>query len=373
MTERNSKRGLKEWFKAQPAPIKAAMLGALIIAILALSKAVLVPAQQYLSSTRTAPNPTVTLTSATASSGIATAALSPTPRRAATATPAPSVPSLYGTVFHDWNGNGRQDSTEAPGEPPLPGIRVCLDDSSVLCAVSDSNGQYVIDDVAPGEHTLAIDSQRYSFRFPSVDAGVALDAQDVPVMVEGRTLSDLGLGEGPLTLPFLCGDMDKVTGVIEYFDRDRRPGLARDWMGRPVPQDGYGATTIEVQGELQIVATAPGLVNYVGPDSDGFVVEVRSLVAVPWIPTGGPLWLYFYGLDEVSVQRGDTVARGQTLGRITGPGSGAGNDLGSLSLRAKYTDGYGSYIFIDLFRDAQTVGSHGLWTRDNDPVCFPGP
>ena len=349
MTKRNRRRDLKEWFKAQPAPTRAAVLGALILGVFGLSCAAGEPATDPLA-TRAAASPTVTLT--------------PAPQAAATGALAPSVPSIYGTVFHDWNGNGKQDAIEAPAEPALPGIRVCLDDSgSGLCAVSAESGHFVIEEVPPGDHTLWVESDRYSYLFPSVDAAVALEMEDVPVTVDGRTLVNIGLGEGPLTLPFLCGEMGQVVGVSDHFDRDPRPGPVRDWMGQLLPKDGYTATTFKVQGEVTVVASAPGVVNYFGPDAGRYLVELQCDAAVPWFPANRPLWLYYYGLDEVSVEQGDTVARGQTLGRVTEVRS-------EISLRAKYTDGYGSYIFVDLFRDTQTVESRGLWTRDNDPVCF---
>ncbi len=354
----NPLRDLHERFDAHLGPSRAALLCALILAMLGSCKAAVEPT-------------TVAIPSPTAFAGGPSATLSPAPQAAATELPTPAVPAIFGTVFHDWNGNGKQDSAEAPGEPALPGIRVCLDDiASDLCAVSDEGGQYLIEGVLPGDHTLVIDSQHYLYLFPSVDAALALEPQQAPVTVDGRTLVNLGLGEGPLTLPFLCAEMGQVVGISDHFDRDRRPGPARDWMGRPLSKDGYGATTFEVQGEVQIVAPAPALVNYVGPDSGHYVVELRSDAVVPWLPDSRPLFLYLYGLDEASVTRGDTVARGQVLGRITESGSEGGRER--LSIRAKYTDGYGSYIFIDLFRDTQREGAHGLWTLDNNPICFQG-
>jgi murein DD-endopeptidase MepM/ murein hydrolase activator NlpD len=281
---------------------------------------------------------------------------------------------MYGTVFYDWNGNGTQDWVEGQGEPPLPGLRICLDDlDSGLCAVSAETGQYLIDEVPPGEHNLLVDADPYSFLFVSVDAAAALGMEDVPVAVDGPTVVNIGLGDGPLTLPFLCGETGQLAGVSNYFDRDPRPGPVRDWMGGSRSTDGYTATTFDVQGQITVVASAPGVVNYVGPNADRYVVEVLCDDAVPWFPAGRSLWLYYYGLDEVSVERGDRVARGQTLGSYTEYGLETGSDLQRFSIRPKYTDGYGSYIFVDLFRDTQAAESRGLWTRDNDPACFPGP
>jgi len=371
VTRQNPMRDLQEWFKGRPAPTRAALLGILILGMLGLFETACEPTREYSLSARTATSPAVTLPSATAISGGSRATLSPASQATATGTPAPSVPSIYGTVFHDWNGNGERDSIEAPGEPALSGIRVCLDhDDSGLCASSDESGQYLIEEVPPGDHILLVDSDRYSYFFPATAAAVALELQDAHVTVAGRTLVNIGLGEGPLTLPFLCEEMDKVVGVSNQFDVDPRPGKVRDWMGRSEPQDGYTATTFELRGEVQVVASTSGVVTYFGPDAGRYVVELSCDATVPWFPAGRSLWLYYYGLDEVLVAQGDRVTRGQTIGRVAHYGSEAGRLLDQFSLRAKYADGYGSYIFVDPFRDTQRTEPRGLWTRVNDPACF---
>jgi hypothetical protein len=359
MTERNPARDLNKRFKAPPGPIKAVLLGALILGILGLFAAACQPAA----------SPTATPTSATTIPKSPTATQSP----AATETPAPSVPSIYGTVFHDWNGNGKQDSIEAPGEPALPGIQVCLDDGDpTLCAVSDESGQYLIEQVPPGEHSLWVESDQYSYLFPSVDAAVVLEVETLPVIVDGAILVDIGLGEGPLTLPFLCTEMDQVVGVSRYFDADIHPGQARDWTGGSQTVDGYLGTTFEFQGEVEIVAPAPATVTHVTFWEGRYLVQLGCDI-VPWFPDNRSLQLYFSGMDEISVKKWDIVARGQTIGRATECHPEAESGVECFTIRGRYPDTYGSHVFVDLFRDTETAGSRSLWTRDNDPVCFPGP
>ncbi len=367
MTNCRPVHDLQEWFKSRPSSAKGGLLAVLILAMLVSCKAAVEPTAEYSGPTQAAQSPTVV-------SGSPSATPPPAPQATATVPPAPSIPSIYGAVFHDWNGNGKQDSVEAVGEPALPGVRVCLDDpGSGLCAVSDDSGQYLIEEVPPGDHNLLIDAERYPHLLPSIDTAVALETEEVPVEVDGRTLVNIGLGEGPLTLPFLCAEMGQVVGISANFDQDRRPGLVRDWMGGSQSEDGYEATIFELRGAVQVVASAPGVVTYIGTYLGRYVIEVRCDATVPWFPSSRTLWLFYYGLEELSVERGDTIARGQMLGRITETGSEGGSVLKHLTLRAKRTDSYGSYVFVDLFRDTQKVESWGLWTRDNDPACFPGP
>lgn len=344
--------GILRWLGAQPTVARVALVGALVLGVYGCNQPTLQPATEVASTTQTAATPAA-------------------PQATSIESPVPSGLSLRGTVFHDWNGNGKQDSAPAPGEPALPGIRVCLDDAdSGLCAVTSGDGQFVIEEAPPGEHSLWIDSDRYSYLFISVHEVAALETQDVHVKINGPSTLNLGLGEGPLTLPFPCAEMGQVVGVSDHFDADIRPGQARDWMGRSQAEDGYAATTFAVRGEATVVASAPGLVFYVGGYADLYIVEVHCQLSVPWFPGNQPLSLWYVGLDEVAVQRGDIVARGQVLGRVLESGSATAEGLERLTLRAFRTDGFWGYVFHDLYRDTQKVGAQGFWTRDNDPACF---
>jgi murein DD-endopeptidase MepM/ murein hydrolase activator NlpD len=339
--------GILRWLGAQPTVARAALAGALVLGVFGCNQPTLQPATEVASTTLT------------------------DPQAAGTGSTVPSGLSLHGTVFHDWNGNGKQDSDSAPGEPALPGIRVCLDDAdSGLCGVTSADGKFAIEEAPLGEHSLWIDSDRYSYLFISVNEVAALETQDVCVRIDGPSTLNLGLGEGPLTLPFPCAEMGQVAGVSDHFDADIRPGQARDWMGRSQAKDGYAATTFAIRGKATVVASAPGLVFYVGGYADLYLVEVHCFLSVPWFPGNQPLSLWYVGLDEVAVQRGDIVARGQVLGRVLESGSATAEGLERLTLRAFRTDGFWGYVFHDLYRDIQKVGARGFWTRDNDPACF---
>ncbi|MDH7499977.1 MAG: SdrD B-like domain-containing protein, partial [candidate division NC10 bacterium] len=68
--------------------------------------------------------------------------------------PPPGYGSILGVTFNDRNGNGIRDE----GEPPVPGIRIQLEDGSV--AVSDEEGKFSFTNLLMGEHTLSLDTKR---------------------------------------------------------------------------------------------------------------------------------------------------------------------------------------------------------------------
>lgn len=59
--------------------------------------------------------------------------------------------TILGKVFHDPNGNGRQD----PGEAGLSGVRLAMEDGTAV--VTDPHGRYSIPGVLPGQHLLVPD------------------------------------------------------------------------------------------------------------------------------------------------------------------------------------------------------------------------
>ena len=60
--------------------------------------------------------------------------------------------SVSGTVFDDLNGNGQPD----PGEPGIPGVKVCLNDAGgeIGCVDTDPLGNYSFDDLLPGDYSI---------------------------------------------------------------------------------------------------------------------------------------------------------------------------------------------------------------------------
>gem|GEM_PF-2914433 len=68
--------------------------------------------------------------------------------------PPPGYGTIVGIAFDDRNGNGLRDQ----GEPPLPGIRVQLEDGSV--ATTDQEGRFSFTGILMGEHTLSLDTKK---------------------------------------------------------------------------------------------------------------------------------------------------------------------------------------------------------------------
>ena len=56
--------------------------------------------------------------------------------------------SIYGTLFHDANLNGRRD----PGETGIPGVAILIDGYAAV--TTDRRGRYHISNISPGEHRL---------------------------------------------------------------------------------------------------------------------------------------------------------------------------------------------------------------------------
>ena len=99
--------------------------------------------------------------------------------------------SIGGVIFEDKNNNGLMDSNEVG----LSGILVLLYDdvgTGTQETVSDSNGNYLFEDVFPGEHTVGAVSPGDEYNFsPVVDGGNQLSPYG--------TMSNMGLSQ-PFTL-----------------------------------------------------------------------------------------------------------------------------------------------------------------------------
>ena len=74
---------------------------------------------------------------------------------------------IHGTIYHDWNANGVRDLEE----PPMPGIRVSLEDPRcdlLLSAISDSDGTYAFPGLIMGTYLItAEDAPGYCSTTPN--------------------------------------------------------------------------------------------------------------------------------------------------------------------------------------------------------------
>jgi len=173
-------------------------------------------------------------------------------------TEAIQLTSLQGRLFFDHNGNGKQDGEE----PAVPKARVILMHRTrgfVTETVTDSSGDYRLEDIRTGLYTLHVEAEknfqymcRSSEEFRRVTEGYELSLEygaDVPGM-------DIGLMEGFLTLPL---SSKTKYSVGRYYDWDPDPKKSLWWSGM-VGSDPYNHEGIDYdtgEGE-DVLAPAPG-------------------------------------------------------------------------------------------------------------------
>jgi len=189
-----------------------------------------------------------------------------------------------------------------------------------LCSVSAEDGSYFIADVPAGQHPVVIKSDKFPFCFSSLDEVIALQLRNPQVTVAADTLQNFGLAEGLVHLPIRCEQMGNVVGASKYFDLDPGPGV-RDWTGGQNASDGHAATDFEVTSDVKIVATLPSEVVDIHqvefpagtsyPNDLSVHVQTTGPI-VPWTRSNTAFWVIYVHLQEVSVEVGDVVSKGDT-------------------------------------------------------------
>jgi len=125
---------------------------------------------------------------------------------------------LFGVIFFDYNGNGKQERNE----PPIPNITVALNGANLT--VSNSTGQYAMGGVSKGEHSLRVYGPR-NFRYMCESAEeFRRSNESYRIQVHNDTRKDIGMMDGFLTLPFSSSTPIEIT---DHFDHD--PGLDGMW------------------------------------------------------------------------------------------------------------------------------------------------
>jgi murein DD-endopeptidase MepM/ murein hydrolase activator NlpD len=309
-------------------------------------------------------SPTVNLTTQTTSltstkSSVATTReLTTTSTSLSTSTQATQPASLQGRLFFDYTGNGKQDYiTDGPQEPAVPNAKVQLKDSVgkvVAEAVTDSAGDYRLEDVKAGSYKVSIEADkkfRYmctsaeEFRAVTRDYVVHLDDPKKPKRM------DIELMEGYLTLPFAWGTRE-LFGRI-YVDVNAGVGDVRDWNGGFNTKENHLGTDFMIDENAAIRSASPGRVakSYYSTD-DGNTIAIQNLE--------GHLEIYCHlNTREVSVNQ--RVNRGEFIGL-----SGSTGRLGGFHHLHFQFGGYGSER-MDPYRDVLDPKSKCWWTKDNDP------
>jgi uncharacterized repeat protein (TIGR01451 family)/LPXTG-motif cell wall-anchored protein len=96
-------------------------------------------------------------------------------------------------VWHDINGDGKQD----PSEKGIPKVKLLLKDlkGNILTTTTDSNGKYLFDDLMPGDYELSIDTKTIpAGMIASYELDSTLDSKVAVTLASGQFKEDVDFG-----------------------------------------------------------------------------------------------------------------------------------------------------------------------------------
>jgi len=298
-----------------------------------------------------------------------------------TSTQAVQLASLNGRLFFNYNGNGVQDATE----PAIAGALVQLKNETgtiIAQAVTDSSGDYSLEDVRAGTYKLHLgvdqfSDKRLTYMCTSPDEFRAV-SDDYHVSLKEDSSLNIGLMEGFLTMPFLT---ETRFSIGRYYDWDPTPATSLWWNGRrgDDPNNHIGIDYDMKEGQ-KIVASAPGEVSYVGKDTRGQFLVLRH----------GNFFTDYGHVSEFLAHLGQQISRGQLIaksGRTFGTyphlhfqvaqgSSGPGNKLldpyQPLFEMKPAFNGYWSFTDAGgwtwaAFDSRDNPNLTNYWTKNNDP------
>jgi murein DD-endopeptidase MepM/ murein hydrolase activator NlpD len=281
------------------------------------------------------------------------------PTRSTTETETVRLASVYGKLFFDYNGNGKQDGEE----PAVAGALVQLKDSAgevIAETLTDSSGDYALEDVRTGSYNLRVEAnKKFRFMCTSLDEFRAItDGYDVSVQADSTV--NIGLMERFLTLPMKRGSSFRYNA---YFDDDPTSGM-KDWKGGGNTVNGHEGTDFGVPVGTPVFSAAPGTVKYV--DDWG---PVGVFVILSHDPNVGNMSTLYAHLNRSDVSQGQKVKRGERLGESgedrTHPGPHLHFEL-DFGFHGSPTRG-SPYQPVDPFRAVWNPTAIGYWTKDNNP------
>lgn len=231
--------------------------------------------------------------------------------------------SLQGTLFFDYNGNGKQDG----GEPGVQNAKVqvvdVMHDLKVVAEAStDSAGDYHVD-IPAGTYKLNIqpDSKfRYMCRSPN-EVKAVQDGYYLTVIGPGSFL-DVGLMEGLLTLPFSSSTKYRID---RFYDHQPAEGAILWWNGIntcpnsfnpddqycwsvPPGTDNHPGTDYRMNMKTPILAAAPGLVAHISNDETN-IFSIKHPITIGT----RPLFTLYSHCSEIEVFEHQNVARGDVI------------------------------------------------------------
>jgi len=308
--------------------------------------------------------------------------------------------SLHGRLFFDYNGNGVQDGDE----PAVAGALVQLKDGNgevVAGTLSDSSGDYRLEDVGTGPYRLHIgvehfSDKRFGYMCRSTEEFTAV-SEGYDVLLDRSQRADIGLMEGFLTLPldtedyllWSYVDLDHKIGTVRNFSGDRREAVDNpsSTHARPGTSDQHQGVDYSMPCGRNVLAMAPGVVL----NSEGGTEYARYVRIIH--EAGDEMFVTDYGHNSKNlVGVGDVVKRGQIVA-LSGDNNGEKKTQPHVHInfweipkaRQRSSEDIIRYIFetlpkvtypngdevpvvLDPYRDeVDPEGSRGYWTKDSDP------
>jgi hypothetical protein len=297
--------------------------------------------------------------------------------------------SLQGRLFFDYNGNGVQDGDE----PAVAGALVLLKDdagSIVAQALSDSSGDYKLQDVRAGAYKLHVGVDHFSDRrfthmctSPNEHRAVS---DDYHVSIQETTSVDIGLMEGFLTLPFRS---DLKPRIARYYDWDPSRETYLWWNHKHGSERSQGGTInhpgtdYDLPTGTPLLSAAPGTISHVGLSDDVNYVYVYH---------GNNFTTAYDHVSKVLVRKDQMVRRGEMIAESGESGTDIGPHL-HFDLRFPdhriLIDPYSPVFdlaptmrgYLSIIATAQTTwvpdpnraipNGLGYWTKKNDPQFPP--
>lgn len=294
--------------------------------------------------------------------------------------------SLNGRLFFDFNGNGIQDGEE----PAVSKATVQLKDNTgkiIAEAVTDSSGDYKLEDVLTGSHMLYVKAdKKFGYMCSSIGEVRSVKENYGIFLSESRKNEkmNIGLMERFLTLPF----PKKVPIYVDpkmgdYFDHDPGPD-ALWWNGkrlpapRPhMPEYAHPETDFFMPKGTEVKAAVSGKVSSAKTESNGL-----KWISLTHLEGYGTTYLH---VGEIKVPVGAYVNRGDTIALSSNTGTGSSDDFHTAFQLWRYMPD-GNHYCIDPYSPVAGVAkgawiavswkwypsdegwiSQGYWTKFNDP------
>ncbi len=230
-----------------------------------------------------------------------------------TVTETERLASLYGRLFFDYNGNGKQDT----GEPAVSGALLQLKDDTgkvIVETLTDSSGDYTLEDVRTGAYRLHVGAdKKFRYMCRSREEFTAVD-ESYPLFLNKPITVNIGLMEGFLTSPMVPSAQYRVG---RYYDWDPKIGHVEWWNGKSYAwtniqgrgwDDSHTGTDFDTNEGEEVVAPAPGVVDFAGVGRNPESLEIDIQHDLRFRTS-------YNHLSKILVSFRQRVSRGEIIGR----------------------------------------------------------